>query len=490
MKNNFLIILLVTFGWFFYTLKITEVPPGINGDEAVIGYNAALVARTGFDSRGNYLPIFTTMPDSLDWKQPVTFYATVLVFKLFGPSYFTLRAVSTIFVLLSGFLIFLLIKELLGYRTAILGLLIFFTIPIVMIQSHLAIENIAPVPLVAFWLWMIIKYAKVPKLKYLSLAGASLGLSTYSYLGLRLIMPILMFLSVAFIYYLNKKSLKRAVKHIIVFLLVTIPFLFFLLLLKNQYPGAILGQYRGYNITSYQQLILPYISSFDPSFLFISGDITPYHSTGKHGVFLLASLPLFILGAIKIIQNRSPILFFSLISFFLIPLLFGLGSDIHRGSRLLASVPFYTLISSAGFIFIWNIKDRLWRMGLISLLLFLMVANYTDFLTDYWYDYPKRVQSEFARPIHIAFQTLYDESNKLNLTPYMQRGLEGQNPTAFKFFEEIYFQSQLKRWETNSLPEDSVILANMAGIKEKGLDEKNLKSLELENLDYYLLKNK
>ena len=45
-KTIFLVVLLIVLGWIFFTFKITEVPPGINGDEATLGYNAALLSKT------------------------------------------------------------------------------------------------------------------------------------------------------------------------------------------------------------------------------------------------------------------------------------------------------------------------------------------------------------------------------------------------------------------------------------------------------------
>src|SRR3989338_7375851 len=112
MRNLLILIVFSIIGWFLFTFKILDVPPGINGDEAVIGYSSTLIARTGHDSDGRFLPIFTTISWP-DWKQPVTIYSTVLFFKAFGISYFNLRVVSVLFVLISGMITFFLIKEIL-----------------------------------------------------------------------------------------------------------------------------------------------------------------------------------------------------------------------------------------------------------------------------------------------------------------------------------------------------------------------------------------
>lgn len=455
------LVLFFIFGWLLFTFKILDVPPGINGDEAAIGYNAALVAKSGFDSNGNFLPLFTAVPGSQDWKQPVTFYSTALAFRIFGTSYFILRAVSVFFVLLSGSLIFLLIYELVGFRAALWSLLIFATTPIVMIQSHLALENIAPVPFIAFWLWTIVRYSREMKNRYLILAAVTLALSIYSYLGLRLIAPSLIVLTVFFIYYLNRRYPRRGAIKIFTFLAALIPFLLILLVAKGIYPGSFLGLYRSYKIISYQQVILPFISSFDPSFLFIKGDVAPYHSTGKHGMFLLASLPLFLMGVVKIIQKKQPILLFVMASFFLIPLFYGLASDIYRGSRLLSLIPSYVAISSIGMMTLMGIRHKLWRLIPVITIILVIFLNYADFLKDYWYEYPKRVKSEFSKPYHQVFERAAYLSRANNLTPFIQEDFKMQNVIPENFFEQVYFPNGLKMWKGDQmLPDRSIIIVS------------------------------
>lgn len=488
LRLQVIIVLLLSFliGWFLFTYRILDVPPGINGDEAAIGYNAALVARGGYDSSGKFLPLFTAAPGSQDWKQPVTFYSTVSAFLIFGTSYFVLRAVSVLFVLLSGSLIFLLIYELAGFKTAVWSLLIFATIPIVMIQSHLALENIAPVPFIAFWLWMIVKFEKEVKIRYLILAGVSLGLSVYSYLGLRLIVPPLVVATTIFVYYLSRKTSKVAIRRILIFLLAVIPFWAILLTVKNQYPGSFLGQYRPHKIASYQQLVLPYISSFDPSFLFIKGDTMPYHSTGKQGMFLLATLPLFLAGIVKILQKKEPIFIFILITFFIIPILYGLASDIHRGSRLLSLIPSYIIISSIGVISLVNFKDRLRRYILIFAIILMISFNFADFLRDYWFEYPNRVKSDFSRSFNLVFERAQQLAEQDNLIPFIQNDFRLQNPIAVDFFEQVYFPNQLQKWMVNQdLPNGSIVIVNPADVVLEIVN--NVDKVKVEKTDFEIL---
>lgn len=469
-KFKILIFLLIVFiiGWFFFTFRITEVPPGINGDEAAIGYNAVLISKTGHDQSGRFLPLFISAFDLTDWKQPITFYSTVLTFKLFGSSLASLREVSVIFVLASAILIFFLTKEILDLKTGILSIFIFLTIPAVLIQSHLALENIAPVPFTIIWIWMLSKYQKNLHTKFLILTAIFLGISLFTYPGMRLIFPVFTILTLIFVYHLNhKKKNKKIFSEILKFLLILIIFPIFMYSVKNLYSGAILAYNRPDNIKSYQQVILPYISSFDPSFLFIQGDVTSYHSTGKQGVFLLATLPLFILGIIQIIYKKNPMLIFILLIFFFAPLLYGLANSIHRGSRLLVLLPPFTIITAVGFNSLFNIRSKFFRKSLLSLLFMLILLNYVDFVKDYWYEYPNRVRSDFAKPYQLVFGRTQQLAREKNLQPFIEKDFRMQNQIAVDFFEQAYFLNKLKIWTGNQpLPKNSIVIVSDSSLSK------------------------
>lgn len=486
--NKLIIFFLCFFlGWLFFSFRITDVPPGINGDEAAIGYNAVLVARSGHDASGKLLPIFVSAFDLTDWKQPITFYSTTLAFKILGPSYALLRGVSVILILISATLIFLLGRELLGLKAAFVSLFIFTTIPAVLIQSHLALENIAPIPFTILWLLMLARYQKTLKQSYLYLAGLFLGIGLFTYPGMRLIFPVFFLLTIGFIFYLNKPGKIRVrISLISKFAFVAIIFPLFMWLLKNQYPGAILAYNRPHDIASYQEFFLSYISSFDLSFLFITGDTTPYHSTGKQGVFLLATLPLFILGLISNIRKKDLMPKFILLTFFLAPLLYGLVGTIHRGSRLLVLLPLYTLITTAGVLTMTSMKNKSVKFIIIGIMSVLILLNYVDFLRDYWYEYPQRVKSEFAKPYQLVFEKARQLVNVNNLTPYIQNDFGAQNQIAKDFFESVYFPNKLKSWKDDQpIPKQSVIIVSDYVLPQK----KNITQEKIDDFGFGLLIN-
>ncbi|MBI2600848.1 glycosyltransferase family 39 protein [Candidatus Daviesbacteria bacterium] len=465
LKINFKVAFLFLFStiilWSLLTYKLTDVPPAINGDEVHIGYNATLIADTAYDQNGKFMPIFVSDEGKTDWKQPITLYSTVTAFKIFGPSFFILRAVSVLFTLVSCLLLFLLVKNMLNIKTAIVAVVIFVTSPIVMIQSHLALENIAPVPFIIFSLLMFVKYLKSLNTKLLIFAGMSLGISFYSYLGMRLIAPMLGMLLLAFIVYLHKKEGRgKIIKPLLFFILGTLPFVILIPILKQMYPGAILAENRPQSISSYQQFLLPFLSIYDLSFLYLKGDATLYHSTGKHGILLLASLPLFLIGAYKSILDRSKLLIFLLISFFILPVLYGLTDSIYRGSRILAIIPLYSIISAYGFIAFSKYQAKLRKYVLVIFIVFFFV-NYFDFLSYYWGDYANRSRLVFDGGAYPAYKNLYFLSKKMNIKPFVEIGVYGEETLASSFFDRVYFNNRLNKIERyTKLPEPGIVLVH------------------------------
>ena len=131
---------------FFFSYRITQTPPGLTTDEAAFAYNAALLEKTGHDQNGRFMPVFVLSINGVDWRQPVSQYFITAFFKIFGPSIFSLRLSTVVILLLSTFLIYFWLSKIDNRQTGIIGSLVFLTTPIVMIQTHMALDNIFPYP--------------------------------------------------------------------------------------------------------------------------------------------------------------------------------------------------------------------------------------------------------------------------------------------------------------------------------------------------------
>ncbi|MBI2012180.1 glycosyltransferase family 39 protein [Candidatus Daviesbacteria bacterium] len=465
------LIILVIF-YFLFSFKLLDVPPGINSDEASSGFNGVLLSKNLRDENNRFLPFFVLTLDGKDWRNPVYQYTMVLIFKVLGASYYNLRLVSVIFALLSIVLIFFLLYKFEGWKLAVLGVTLLATTPILMIQAHLAHENIAPVPFIIIFLLGILLYQRKGKWRYLTLSALSLGISFYSYKALRLFVPVWAVLTYLYIVYLNskfdfsKQTIIKSFKAILVFSIALLPFFAIIPILELKYAGAIAGGSNP-SIDSYQNFFYYYLSNFDPAFLYVSGDATPYHSTGKHGALLLTSLPLFLIGAYQAIRKNSFVVF-CLACFLFAPLFFGLVGSFHRANRLLAMLPPYIVVASYGGYRLWELRNRarsLWKKKALSASFLtgaiLLTLNYVDFLGFYYFKYPVEVRAHFSNNSHDSYFMLSKEAKKNKLEPFIESDIYRSDGYAAKFFESSYFDRKILKWTPGTkVPATSILLTN------------------------------
>ncbi|MFZ5932580.1 MAG: ArnT family glycosyltransferase [Patescibacteria group bacterium] len=439
--------------------RLTETPPGLTVDEAAFGYNGVLLANTGRDENGKFLPFFVLSIGGRDWRQPATQYLIASFFKFVPPSTFTLRLTSVLVFLVSSFLIFYLAYKLLGGLGAFFSLILLATTPIIFIQSHMALDNIMPVPFTLAWLLLIYLYSKRPKLKYLFWAGVALGINFYTYKAMRGIVPVWYILSVLYL-------LSRGLKEVFYFSLGVFPFFAIIPYLRVAYPGALFGGYRP-SFTNVYDFVYPYLASFDPSFLFIKGDATVYHSTGTHGMFLLASLPFFLLGLWQALKKKG-FWTFILLALFLAPLISSFAVSVHRASRLLVVVPPYALVSSLGATTLANSRKLI--LGALTIFVF---ANFFNFANYYWFKYPKAFVGEFNQTEDATYRTFAEEARKRNLTPFVDYDVYVSDGEVAHFLEAAYFgRTIMKLTSQEKAPQNSILLSNRERVE--GMERLNV----------------
>jgi len=454
----------------FFSYRLLEVPMGITGDEDALGYNAVLISRTGHDENGRFLPLFVLGNNGTDWKQPITQYYISILFKLFTPSIFLLRFSSILITLISSLLLFKLSKIIFGTSYAALTIFVFLTTPLIMIQSHMGLDNIMPIPFAIVWIYCLFQYQQTQKTKYLIISAISLGINFYTYKGMRAVVPIWYILSLIYIY---QKPLLSNIKHYFIFSLYSLPFVLISPYLNHLYPGSIFGGSRPYFENIYN-FLYPYLSSFDPTFMYIKGDELLYHSTTYHGFFLLASLPIFILGIYNSVRSNK-FSRFLLIIFFTTPILYGTVNSVHRASRLMCLIPFYSLICTFGFIKLTEISKKYYKY-IYALIFCIFLINYFDFLNYYYFDYAKKTQAIVGDlKYYLSFKSLKTCSDKLHLTPYVSKDI------SHKFFESIYFDDNLKYInQDQSPPSGSILLTNRNSIDGMTNLNANLKYHQLQ----------
>ncbi|OGM21017.1 hypothetical protein A2714_01575 [Candidatus Woesebacteria bacterium RIFCSPHIGHO2_01_FULL_38_9] len=485
------------FGIFLLTFKLTQIPPGIDTDEGSIAYNAALISETLHDRNGRTLPFFILSADKNDWKQPVLVYSSAVFFKFFGTSLVTFKLVNIIIAILTIILLFYLMKEIFPYGFAVLGVLIFFTTPAVIITSRIGNESVDPILFSTVWLLALYKFQSKRQIKYLILAAFSLGLGFYSFKGMRVIVPVWILISTLFIVWqyiknshlysslLNQKSStqkiykkilslmrinftnKNLIKSLIVFFVTLVPFFIIIPLLEQKYAGAVFDR-KTINMDPFRHYLYYWISNLSLPSLFFKGDIGKIYEMPLYGFFSLGVLPAFLIGIVESFKNRKFYLFI-LVCYLATPLLFGFAGSLDYPHRLMASVPFFVIITTLGCKRIYeyvklNSETTIYRIVYKLVTLFVVIFfiyNFADFSRYYYFEYPKlhSTRQAFGNDLNASFYQLSKIAKEKNLTAYIQEDIYTRGVEGNKFFEIAYFDKPLKLWRLGeTLPPKSVLL--------------------------------
>ena len=489
MKKLFYLLLFIGI-FVLFTYKLTRIPPGINFDESSIGYNAALISKNLRDETGRFLPVFILTLNQKDWKRPVNIYTTALLFRLFGVSYFNLKLTSVIWAMMSCLLFYKLLRLFFPEALSLAGLLLFISSPSMLIQSHLALENIALLPFLLGWLYFLISYSLRQNRTYLLLSGISLGISFYSYKGMSSMVPVYLFVSSVFLLHLYLKK-KVTVKNASLFFLGLSPFLLPIPWLIVHYAGAIYDPLT-VSFRSYYDMLIVYLSSFDFSFLFGKGDSMLVHSTGRHGMFLAPTLILFFLGLSAIYREKKAEYYLIFFSLLLTPLLLTLVNSIYRASRLMAYIPLATFIFVLGLKVVCDYPKKIIRIMVLVIFAAGLCWSYFDFTNYYYGDYPKRIVADFAPNLEGAFSELANLSRSMNKTPYIESDDYNHYRFDINFFEQVYFpKGNLNIWirEVDAFPDNGLLLTGIDG-GENLTTLKKIENIESGQRNFYILDHK
>ena len=441
LKRLFIGTLLLIFLASLYSYKLLEVPTGLTSDEAAFGYNAVLIANTARDENGRLLPIFIRHSGTTDYHQPVTQYFIVFLFKIFGPSVFLLRFSSVLVALASVVLLYLLAEKVLDDGGRLVAILALIIAPQMMLQAHMGQENIMPVPFTILWLLSFWHYRHQRRIRWLIVAALALGLSFYTYKGMHAITPIWLILSLGWLIldYLKQRTKAR---DLFIFSASIAPFFLAIPLLERLYPGAIFGG-ATVSFNNIYEFLQPYLSSFDLSYLFIRGDIVEIHSTGRHGMVLLATLPLVLTGIYQSLKSKDQFFKFILLALTLGPILYGLVGSSHRFSRLMALIPLFALFAGLGWQRLINISGRWVKFTALAILISLTL-NYLDFIKFYWQTYPPLTFSLLGDMQNYRDMERFAKlAKEKNLQPLIHQQIAQGGGVSIKFFQEVYFSRLL-----------------------------------------------
>lgn len=373
-NHRYFFVIIIVLAAVLRLYNLDKVPPGVNRDEASIGYTAYSLMHTAKDEYGKFLPI--SFESFGDWKLPLYIYTTIPFVKIFGLSELAVRLPSAIAGVMSVVAIYYLAKLLFTSET--LALLASLVLAIMPWHIHISRVESEAITAVLFTILGSICYLLAIKKKSLMpliLSAIIFSLTYYTYHGNHVFTSLLLFGLVLF----YRQDMVKIPRFWIAVGTGTILTLIILLATFSADHTKISGiSIFGDPTVIHNQIELPrqehanpqslaarlthnrftyavvtifqnYLRSYGPDFLFIKGGGNRAHNIEGYGNLHPIEAPLLLLGIVWLIsafQKKEAKLVIWWLAIGAVAA--AITKDAPHSNRMLAVVPALALSTAAG----------------------------------------------------------------------------------------------------------------------------------------------
>lgn len=454
---------------FLRLYKPDQIPVSLYWDETAIAYNAYSIVQTGKDEYGVLYPILFRSFN--DYKLPGSVYVTAFFVKIFGLNEFSARIGSALFGVLTVFMTFFLVKELLlllektknksfSWNTSGIGLLSAFLLgisPWHLQFSRAGFEANMSLFFIVFGTWAFLKGIYLYRFYFLALT--SFAISFYFYRSIFIFVPLfLLGLSIIFWKYLPSKKFFIGSIFLLLLLSPLLPRFFspegmkrlkqvdFTSGLQNQiYKNSLQTTAQGNSLWSrivynrrvvyIQEFMKNYFSHFTPSFLFLNGDSNGRH--GPRGMGLLYYWEIFfILFGLYVLLTSIPSNKFKaviLLWLFLAPIPASLSVPTPHALRSLNMLPMPQILISLGLWFCYRKLTDWKRFCFTAGVSILVLGCFINYLYLYYDKSAKLTASDWADGYKQA--ATYAFANEKNFDKVIMTGYNWQPYIYFLFYK-------------------------------------------------------
>ncbi len=419
-KSQLLLFVIVVFAFGLRIVAISNVPPGLNRDEASLGYTAYSILKTGRDEYGVLFPL--SLKSFGDWKLPVYAYVAIPFISIFGLTETAVRFPSALFGTLTVLLTYLLVKKLIDrLDVALLAAAILAISPWHIFFSRVSSEANLAVCMISLGLWLLLVKSTQKFLQILGVFIISLTLLTYH--GNHVFTPLFFGATIWYI----RKDFSRGTQWILVGVFVLISLFVFgvtlrtadstklsgLLIIndislihvnidKNRqiFTQKTLGKLLNNKaVFLAEQVAFNYIRTFSPEFLAIQGGTNLQHNIPDFGNLYLIELPFLLLGLFYLFLHKEKSARFLLWWILISPLGASLTKDAPHSARSVSMLPAIQIVIAYGMVNSLQIFHRLWQRRIfISVLILVYAVSFSIFLGRYFVTFPFKRFSSWGFP--------------------------------------------------------------------------------------------
>lgn len=368
------LVLVVAVAAFLRLHGLAPVPDGLNQDEAVNGYDAFCLARTGLDHHGNHLPLL--LQSFGDWVSPLLTYVTVPFVALGGLSQVTTRLPGALANTAAVAVVYLLVRDLTASRAwGLVAATIFAVAPWdVALAQWAAPPTLLPL-LAALALWCALRAAVAPGLRWALGFAVAAALLVYAYPTQKLFAPLFVLATLPFV-----RGLRPRLAALAVFALLAAPMEIASLAPRYNARFAFVGL-DVHDPGFAGEVLQRYGEYFTPQFLFRNGSLSfpPFFEP-----FLAIGFVLLLLGLVvargdpPLGRRRAAILFAFVV---LAPLPASLTRDHLHLTRMIHALPIVVVLLTLGLTPLFAAQAPLWPRRAAAAALAVLFAGYTaDFV--------------------------------------------------------------------------------------------------------------
>ena len=450
-KHKLFLLFIILLAAFLRLYKLTDVPPGVNRDEASIGYTAYSLLATGKDEYGKSFPL--SFESFGDWKLPLYIYITVPFVKIFGLNELAVRLPSALAGIFTVLLTYFLVTELFNksrFTTlySLLSTLLLAISPWHLHLSRVESESNIAVFLIVAGVLLFLKGINGKRPLLLALSLPLFALTYYTYHGNHVFTTLLL-IGLCVLYH-KKIPRTPAVMASTIISIVLIAFILsqtFLSADKTKLsgisifgdpfvihekielprnihpsPNGIIARLTHNRLTFAAETIAQnYIKAFSPEFLFLKGGTNRAHNIQNFGNLYLLEAPFFYLGIFLLIflivdnsklltLNSKLLLWWLLIS----PVAASITKDAPHTNRMFAIFPLPPILVALALVWLWtNLpKQKLFRNTIVVVLVFAFLSNIAIYMDRYFIHFPATEWTNWGTGYKKLAKTLSQEENK------------------------------------------------------------------------------
>lgn len=406
-KEIIILFFILVLACFFRFWNIAVIPPGLYPDIAINGNQALDILETGK---------FKVFYPENNGREGLFMVLTSFSFLIFGAEIWAIRITSAVIGVFTVLGAYFLARELFNKKDKYVAPLTGFFMAISFwhtLLSRLGFRVILVPFCLSFLFYFLFRAKRTQKIIDFILAGLFLGLGFYSYGTFRFVVFMLTIL--LFYWFLNqeKKQRKRFIFQIFIFLAIAFSAALPLGIYFLQNPGDFTGRAGDVSIFSQQNLFFAFLKSFISHIAMFSffGDGNWRHNLPYSpqlsvilGIFFLFGFVLCTKNIISSFKKRQKEFFsspnlFLLSSFFIMLFPATLTIEgIPHALRAASVIPFVYIISSAGFLWVYetlkkNTLEKKLSFAAFSLLMLAMVLTEYNKYFVLWAKNPKTAEA-------------------------------------------------------------------------------------------------